>query len=33
MTMYYIVTVAGAVYLAKLMMKLVDKLEGGRKNV
>lgn len=27
--MYYIVVVAGAVYLAKLVMKLVDKLEGG----
>ena len=28
--MYYIVVVAGAAYLAKLALALVDKLEGGR---
>lgn len=28
--MYYVVVVAGAAYLAKMAMQLVDKLEGGR---
>lgn len=29
--MYYIVTVAGAAYLAKLFIKLVDKLERSKR--